>query len=55
MISARTTVSQDVQTQFSVELAFSKFLSKIKENFNTVPDCQYHGYSAHSEISFYFR
>ena len=29
----RTTVSQDVQTRFSVQLAFAKFLSKIKENF----------------------
>ena len=31
--SSRTTVSQDVQSQFSVELAFAKFLSKIKGNF----------------------
>ena len=30
---ARTTVSQDVQTQFPVQLAFAKFLSKIKGNF----------------------
>ena len=29
----RTTVSQDVQTRFSVQLAFAKFLSKIKGNF----------------------
>ena len=29
----RTTVSQDVQTWFSVQLAFAKFLSKIKGNF----------------------
>ena len=29
----RTTVSQDVQTPFSVQLAFAKFLSKIKGNF----------------------
>ena len=29
----RTTISQDVQTWFSVQLAFAKFLSKIKENF----------------------
>ena len=29
----RTTISQDVQTQFSVQLAFAKFLSKIKGNF----------------------
>ena len=28
-----TTVSQDVQTRFSVLLAFAKFLSKIKGNF----------------------
>ena len=28
-----TTVSQDVQTRFSVQLAFAKFLSKIKGNF----------------------
>ena len=27
----RTTVSQDVQTRFPVQLAFAKFLSKIKE------------------------
>ena len=30
---ARTTISQDVQTRFSVQLAFAKFLFKIKENF----------------------
>ena len=30
---SRTTVSQDVQTRFSVQLAFAKFLSKIKGNF----------------------
>ena len=30
---ARTTVSQDVQTWFPVQLAFAKFLSKIKGNF----------------------
>ena len=36
-IKARTTVSQDVQTWFSVQLAFAKFLSKIKEIFNIVP------------------
>ena len=29
----RTTISQDVKTRFSVQLAFAKFLSKIKENF----------------------
>ena len=29
----RTTVSQDVQTRFSVQLAFTKFLFKIKGNF----------------------
>ena len=28
-----TAVSQDVQTRFPVELAFAKFLSKIKGNF----------------------
>ena len=28
-----TTVSQDVQTGFSMQLAFAKFLSKIKGNF----------------------
>ena len=33
----RTTVSQDVQTRFPVQLAFAKFLSKIKGIFNTVP------------------
>ena len=31
--TARTTVSRDVQTRFSVQLAFAKFLSKIKRNF----------------------
>ena len=40
---ARTTVSQDVQTLFSVQLAFAKFLSKINGNF--LMQCQYHGYS----------
>ena len=29
----RTTMSQDVQTRFPVQLALAKFLSKIKENF----------------------
>ena len=33
MLVPRTTVSQDVQTWFSVQLAFAKFLSKIKGNF----------------------
>ena len=32
-LEARTTMSQDVQTRFSVQLAFAKFLSKIKGNF----------------------
>ena len=35
--SKRTTVSQDVQTRFPVQLAFAKFLSKIKGIFNSVP------------------
>ena len=30
---SRTTVSQDVQTRFSVQLALAKFLCKIKGNF----------------------
>ena len=29
---SRTTLSQDKQTRSSVQLAFAKFLSKIKEN-----------------------
>ena len=33
MFFPRTTVSQDVQTRFPVQLAFAKFLSKIKGNF----------------------
>ena len=32
-ILSRTTVSLDVQTLFFVQLTFSKFLSRIKENF----------------------
>ena len=32
-IAASTTVSQDVQTRFPVQLASAKFLSKIKGNF----------------------
>ena len=32
-METRTTVSQDVQTRFPVQLAFAKFLSKIKGNF----------------------
>ena len=32
-VCTKTTVSQDVQTWFSVQLAFAKFLSKIKEKF----------------------
>ena len=49
----RTTLSQDVQTWFSVQLAFAKFLSRIKEIF--LIHCQYHGYSIHSKSSLYFR
>ena len=30
----RTTISQDVQTRFPVQLAFAKLLSKIKGNFS---------------------
>ena len=33
MSKPRTTVSQDVQTRFPVQLAFAKFLSKLKEIF----------------------
>ena len=33
MSQPRTTISQDMQTWFSVQLAFAKFLSKIKGNF----------------------
>ena len=33
MLISRTTISQDVQTRFPVQLAFAKFLSKIKGNF----------------------
>ena len=33
----RTNVSEDMQTRFSEQLAFDKFLSKIKGIFNTVP------------------
>ena len=36
-LALKTTVSLDVQTRFSVQLAFAKFLSRIKEGFNTVP------------------
>ena len=32
-LNARTTVSQDMQTGFSVQLAFAKFLPRIKGNF----------------------
>ena len=34
---SRTTASYDVQTWFSVLMAFANFLSKLKEIFNTVP------------------
>ena len=47
---SRASLSQDVQTWFSVQLAFDKFLSKIKEIF--LMQCQYHGYNTHSQISF---
>ena len=30
---ARTTISLDVQTRFPVQLAFAKFISKIRGNF----------------------
>ena len=43
----RTTVSQNVQTRFPVQLTFAKFLSKIK---GILIQCQYHGYSTPSEI-----
>ena len=33
MYKSRNTISQDVQTRFPVQLAFAKFLSKIKGNF----------------------
>ena len=33
MYTTRTTISHYVQTLFSVQLAFAKFLSKIKGNF----------------------
>ena len=33
VLGPRTTISQDVQTRFPVQLAFAKFLSKIKGNF----------------------
>ena len=33
MAKPRTTISRDVQTWFSVQLAFAKFLSNIKGNF----------------------
>ena len=33
ILISRTTLSQDVQTRSSVQLAFAKFQSKIKENF----------------------
>ena len=32
-LKPRTTISHDVQTRFPVQLAFAKFLSKIKGNF----------------------
>ena len=31
MLKPRTTISQDEQTGFSVQLAFAKFLSKINK------------------------
>ena len=48
---SRTTVSQDVQTRSSVQLAFAKFLYKIKDLLN---QCQYHGYNNPSQISLLF-
>ena len=36
IIKSRTAVSQDVQNRFPVQLAFAKFLSKIKGNFEGV-------------------
>ena len=36
-LTSKTTVSQDVQTRFSMQLSFAKFLSKIKGIFNTRP------------------
>ena len=35
ILRSRTTISQDVQTRFPVQLAFAKFLSKIKGNFES--------------------
>ena len=36
MLESTTTVSQDVQTRFTVQFAFVKFLSKKKEIFEGV-------------------
>ena len=38
-----------MQTRFSVQLAFAKFLSKMKGK--SLIQCQYHGYSTPSKIS----
>ena len=52
LAESRTTVSQDVQTRFSVQSAYDKFLFKIK---GILIQCQYHRYSTPSKIFFYFR
>ena len=49
----RTTISQDVQTRFSVSWAFAKFLSKIKGNFWR--ECCIHDTGTVLKNSFYFR
>ena len=49
----RTIVSQDVQTRFSVQMAFAKFLSKIKGNF--LRECCIHDTGTVLKISLYFR
>ena len=45
-----TSIIQDVQTWFSAQLAFAKFLSKNKGKF--LIQCQYHGYNTPSKFPF---
>ena len=51
-----TTLPQDMQTRSSVQLAFAKFLSRIKEIFRgSAAECCIHDTGTVLKISLYFR
>ena len=50
---SRTTISQDMQTRFPVQLAFANFLPRIKGNF--LKECCIHDTGTVLKIPLYFR